>query len=191
MPRTAPARSEPVLLAGRRGDGAAADRAVRGAGRGHRREGRHRRSCTATRTSRGGWSTTASRSCACPRRRSSARSSSLVASNYVTYLGERALRRAARSAPGRRALHDRSADRRRHRAARGAALPRAARRDQPGRLPRDRRASSSGSRIRVVMSLLRGLVVALSRGVPTVSSRSATRCATAGGEGRAGRTACA
>ena len=56
---------------------------------------------------------------------------------------ERAPPGAARSAPGRRALHDRSADRRRHRPARRAALSRAARRDQPGRLSRDRHAAQA------------------------------------------------
>ena len=39
--RPPPARAQPVLLAGRRGDGAPADRALRGARRGLRRDGRH------------------------------------------------------------------------------------------------------------------------------------------------------
>ena len=64
----------------------------------------------------------------------------LRAANYVTYLVDSVLRRAPRGSPGPRDLHDRPADRRRHRARGGTAFRRAAARDQPGRVPRDRRA---------------------------------------------------
>ena len=86
-------------------------------------------------------------SSASARRRTTARRSTFA--RRTTQLPRRhgphgAPRRAARP----RALHDRSARRGRYRARRRAALRRAAPRHQPGRVPRDRRASSSGSRTR-------------------------------------------
>ena len=61
--------------------------------------------------------------------------------NYVTYLGNALCSGLRGAAARRRALHDRPADRRRRGAARCPPVPRAARRDQPGRLPGDRRRS--------------------------------------------------
>ena len=142
-----PARAEPppasprpqsVLLARRRGDRASAHRALRGARRRVRRDGDHR---------------PAARPRARPglreprRRRDRARAlggvRALAAASPRDQLPDLSGSRAAprplrRRAAGRRALHDRPADGRRRRARGRAALPRAARRRQPGRLPRDR-----------------------------------------------------
>ena len=114
--RAAPARSEPVLLAGRRGDGAAADRALRGAGGGHRREGRHRRPARP----RGRAAASGAQ-----RRRDRARPLDVLRALEARRRARRTTSPTSATRccsglrgprPGRRALHDRPADRRRHRA---------------------------------------------------------------------------
>ena len=84
---------------------------------------------------------TACGSCASARRRTTGHSSICARANYASYLGDTVLHALRGRAAGPRSLHDRPADRRRRRARRRAPLRGAAPRHQPGRLPRDRRAS--------------------------------------------------
>src|SRR6266545_2198744 len=141
-PQAAPARPQPVLLAWRRGDRSASDRALRGPRGGCRDQSPHGRAAWA-------------RGRAAPRRpeRSRDRSRPLdVVRALEARCARRELRdipdecappRAARFASRRRPVHDRPSNRRRHRPARRPSLPRAAGGDQPGRLSRDRRAAEA------------------------------------------------
>ena len=154
-----------------------------------RRDGRHGHPARPRGRAAASRSRTASRSSAC-RSTSFERSQLSRRARELRHVPRRVApqRRCACPSPGRRALHDRSADRRRHRPDRRAALRRAARRDQPGRLSRDRGASSGGSRIPLLVGVLRG-----ARPLYLAARRPRRRdrrddAATARGEGRRRRS---
>ena len=115
-------RPEPVLPARRRGDRQPARRPLRGARRGATMSPSSPGGCRAAMTFPQTCSQRRARVARRGRRPSIGRSSAIARVNYVTYLGRQLRSRAHARAPGPRALHDRSADRRRlaRRSSRGA-----------------------------------------------------------------------
>ena len=139
--------------------------------RGHRDHRAPARVRGTSRTTSGG---TASRSSGSTRPRSTAPRCTGGRSTTSPISAARSAAGCVARAAGRGALHDRPADGRRHRAGRRAPLPRAAARDQPGRVPGDRGRAQAAHEPRPRRPAGRSSR-ASTYAAPTGSSRSARR----------------